>query len=239
MNRRPEESVEAVFAELKGLAVDPDRRIDSNPRVVLSSHLGLEPEELATLHDSSVKKALTRIDALLRHLQLFADQAATDDLTGAIRRGPGIAQLTREIARARRNHKPMSIAFFDVDGLKQVNDKDGHAAGDELLQQVVSAMTHNCRSYDLVFRYGGDEFVCVLVDTNAHDASKRVEAIHTAIDAATEGHTISVGTATLTDEDTAESMLDRADRGMYYDRQQRVITMTGHATQPVRSTEAV
>ncbi|MBA2695858.1 MAG: GGDEF domain-containing protein, partial [Actinobacteria bacterium] len=70
--------------------------------------------------------------------------------------------LEREMARSSRAREALSVAFIDVDHLKQVNDTRGHAAGDRLLQHVADALRSRLRSYDLVVRYGGDEFICVM-----------------------------------------------------------------------------
>src|SRR5437879_3714074 len=75
-----------------------------------------------------------------------------DEVTGTLRRGPGLRELQHEIDRTRRQGGPMVVAFIDVDGLKAVNDKRGHAAGDQLLRDVAEALKQGLRSYDLVLR---------------------------------------------------------------------------------------
>lgn len=88
------------------------------------------------------------------------DFAAFDSLTGVYVRHTGLAVLDHEIARTRRSNSGLVVAFIDVDHLKQVNDADGHAAGNALLVAVATALRGELRSYDLILRYGGDEFVC-------------------------------------------------------------------------------
>jgi len=86
-----------------------------------------------------------------------------DDLTGTLRRGAGLAALEREIGRARRHGDHLlTVAFIDLDSLKSVNDSSGHAAGDALLCELAGALTRRLRAYDLVVRWGGDEFVVAL-----------------------------------------------------------------------------
>ena len=85
-------------------------------------------------------------------------EAGVDVLTGALARGRGLLDLRREIARARRSDGRLVLAFVDVDGLKPINDLQGHAVGDALLRDVAVVMRTALRSYDLVVRYGGDEF---------------------------------------------------------------------------------
>src|SRR4051794_128459 len=111
------------------------------------------------------------------HARRERERATLDDLTGAVRRGPGLIELEHEIDRARRSHTKLVAAFVDVVALKTVNDRFGHAAGDRLLRDVVNALTGQLRSYDLVIRYGGDEFVCVLADADVNAARRRFDDV--------------------------------------------------------------
>jgi diguanylate cyclase (GGDEF)-like protein len=88
-----------------------------------------------------------------------------------------LVELEHEIDRTRRSNGELVTAFVDVVGLKIVNDTYGHAAGDRLLRNVVTALRKWLRSYDLVIRYGGDEFVCVLA---AADPTVRRRSTRTA-----------------------------------------------------------
>jgi diguanylate cyclase (GGDEF)-like protein len=134
-------------------------------------------------------------------------------LTGAYRREMGRLALTHEIDRARRSDGRFVLAFVDVDGLKDVNDRDGHAAGDRVLQVVVDAIRTRLRSFDPIVRYGGDEFVCGLSGTDIDQASRRFDAIGDAIRAEA-GVGISVGFATLASADNADDLTERADVAM-------------------------
>src|SRR5207249_4660498 len=104
-------------------------------------------------------------------------QAGVDGLTGALRRNRGLVDLQREIDRARRSDGRLVLAFVDVDGLKGINDVQGHAAGDQLLRDVAVALRTGLRSYDLVVRYGGDEFLCVLPGTAIEGTRRRLDAV--------------------------------------------------------------
>jgi len=97
--------------------------------------------------------------ARARRDRLSADH---DELTGALARGTGMRSVVHEIARANRSAEPLTLAFVDVDGLKTVNDTQGHAVGDTLLRNVVTARRSGLRETDLIVRYGGDECLCVL-----------------------------------------------------------------------------
>jgi diguanylate cyclase (GGDEF)-like protein len=147
-----------------------------------------------------------RLEAELRAAHL-------DDLTGAYRREMGELALSNEIARARRSDGRFVIAFVDVDGLKIVNDRDGHAAGDRVLQTVVDAIRLRLRSFDPIVRYGGDEFVCGLSGTDLVQAESRFDAIGIAIESDTHVG-ISVGLAALAPGETAGQLTARADAAM-------------------------
>ncbi|HEY8632841.1 MAG TPA: GGDEF domain-containing protein, partial [Candidatus Limnocylindrales bacterium] len=147
-----------------------------------------------------------RLEAELRSAHL-------DELTGAYRREMGHLALSHEIDRARRSDGRFVIAFVDVDRLKIVNDREGHAAGDRVLKTVVTAIRSRLRSFDPIIRYGGDEFVCGIGGTDVAEAERRFESIGIAIEAdARVG--ISVGLAALTIGETADQLTERADAAM-------------------------
>jgi diguanylate cyclase len=130
-----------------------------------------------------------------------------------LRRGAGISAVDREIARARRNKTALSLAFVDIDGLKAVNDRRGHAAGDRLIRGLAEALKQGLREQDLLVRYGGDEFVCVLPDTPAAAGHAKLSQMRKA--AAKAGIRFSVGLAELERSDDVVSLLARADRELY------------------------
>jgi len=136
--------------------------------------------------------------------------AGTDDLTGARRRGVGLEELDNEIQRARRESGGRLVAAFcDVDGLKSVNDIDGHAEGDALLRAFADGLRRQIRSYDLFVRLGGDEFLCALPNVTLVEARERFDRLRA--DLAGSGGSVSVGYAELRDGDSAEDLVSRAD----------------------------
>lgn len=147
----------------------------------------------------------------IRHAQL-------DGLTGVFMRNLGWVSLEREIDRSRRSDQPFALAFVDVDGLKALNDSEGHAAGDALLQGVAIALRSQLRPYDPIVRIGGDEFVCGLTNTKAIAARRRGHDLETAVERTTTG-SISVGVAALEAGDTVEELVARADADLYARRQ--------------------
>jgi len=175
------------------------RAREAQLRLALAGDLGLRPRELTSLNTKALFK--------------LREQAAFDDLTGALRRGAGISAIDREVARARRHKSPLSLAFVDIDGLKAVNDRRGHAAGDRLIRGLAEALKQGLRDQDLLVRYGGDEFVCVLPDTPAEAGVAKLSEIRTA--AAKAGLRFSVGLTALQRSDDVVSLLARADRELY------------------------
>lgn len=147
--------------------------------------------------------------------------ALLDGLTGVYARGAGLLALQREMERSRRTGQPLALTFFDVDGLKAINDSGGHAAGDRVLVKVARALTASLRPYDLVIRYGGDEFLCAFADASALDVAARVQGVNAILTAGPMPTTASVGLADMRPDDTLESLIGRADDDLY--RRRRLI----------------
>lgn len=146
--------------------------------------------------------------------------AAVDGLTGVYTREAGLAEIERDVARAGRARHPLVLAFVDVDQLKAVNDTFGHAAGDQLLQKVASTLTAALRPYDLVIRYGGDEFLCAIEGIDAATARPRLARVNTLLTQAG-GGSVSVGLAELQAQESAQHLIARADADLYLQRQRR------------------
>lgn len=131
--------------------------------------------------------------------------------------------LKREVARAERFVRPVSLLFLDLDNFKSVNDNRGHLVGSALLRQVGARLLDCIRSVDSAFRYGGDEFAVVLLETGPtgaqHVAQRIVERMRTPFDMGSGEAfvvTCSVGVAAFPDHaTTASGLLDAADKAMY------------------------
>jgi diguanylate cyclase (GGDEF)-like protein len=123
-------------------------------------------------------------------------------------------ELEREAKRAQRTRTTYSIAFIDVDGLKQVNDTLGHAAGDRLLVNVVQALRRRIRPYDLVVRVGGDEFLCGLPDMELVEAEQRMALVNGELLVQGTSH-ITAGLARLESNESLADLIRRADEDLY------------------------
>ena len=145
----------------------------------------------------------------------YLPAAYRDDMTGALNRTPGREQLQLLLDRARREASALTFVFLDVDGLKQVNDSQGHERGDELLAALGSALRRGLRSYDVVVRYGGDEFVCALPGGTTVVAEERLARVRSVLEELVEGATVSAGYAELRATDTLDDVVRRADTDLY------------------------
>jgi diguanylate cyclase (GGDEF)-like protein len=110
------------------------------------------------------------------------------------------------------------VAFVDVDHLKAINDSHGHAAGDAVLLAVTDALRAQIRSYDLIFRYGGDEFVCAITGITTDDATRRLELVNPSLTADSPHASITVGLAELAAEESPTDVIARADAALYRER---------------------
>ena len=194
-----------------------------------AAFLGLTPAEMTPQVQAALAQLLTEIDELRKevtrlkaHLAAAETLADEDVLTPLANRRAFMRELSRAMAYAQRYGGPTSLAYFDLDGFKQVNDRFGHAAGDEALKAVAERLLGGVRESDYVGRLGGDEFAVIL--NQADETSARAKAAQLA--AAIEGEPIlcgeylaplhvTWGVTAVEGADTAEALLARADAAMY------------------------
>nr|WP_240956394.1 sensor domain-containing diguanylate cyclase [Wenzhouxiangella sp. XN79A] len=149
-------------------------------------------------------------------------RAAHDPLTGCLNRGGFFPLARRALAYAATHDQPLGLLLMDVDHFKRVNDRHGHQVGDEVLKWLVELIAGALRDEDLLGRYGGEEFVVLLPDTEAVRVAEVADRVRRAI----AGHalsigrievpiTVSVGCATLRPDDNIDTLLSRADDKLY------------------------
>jgi len=148
--------------------------------------------------------------------------ALRDPLTDTGNRIAMDQTLQREIEMSRRHSQPLSLLMLDIDHFKQINDTYGHSAGDEVLKAVAASIKSQLRNVDMVFRFGGEEFMILLSNTSREAAAmvgERLRFAAQAQDYVAEGKTIeltvSLGCSTLLPGESAESLLRRADSALY------------------------
>lgn len=174
-----------------------------------------------------VTVALTLGMTLMTSERLQADldrQASRDPLTGALNRRAFAQLAEKELARVRRNGRPLSVAMMDLDHFKRINDQMGHAAGDDILCRFVTVAGTMLRGEDAFCRFGGEEFVALLPDTSSAQALAAAERLRqsfaeSAADIPRPAHvpafSVSIGIAELAEEETMENALRRADAALY------------------------
>lgn len=146
------------------------------------------------------------------------ERAGIDALTGLLNRGKIFEQLEEEIVAARRFNHPLAVILGDLDNFKRVNDTYGHLVGDEVLRQVSAAFQDvvDTRVFP-VARYGGEEFIVAIPVASQDEVLRIAERIRTGVaDRLSEWHTtISLGVSYVVPHDRVESLVDRADKGLY------------------------
>ncbi len=182
-------------------------------RVLAAKHRESAAEDRRAAARDREQAADERLRALADREILAAElaMAETDPLTGARTRAAGMTDLDREVDRCRRIGSTLVIAYVEVVGLKELNDTVGSQAGDELLRDVVLLLRTHLRSYDLIVRVGGDEFLCAISNMSEADARERFSAVGSELAAQRDARGIRTGFATLREEETVAELIARAD----------------------------
>jgi two-component system cell cycle response regulator len=164
-------------------------------------------------------------DRLRHNVQLSLEMAITDQLTGLHNRRYMARHLDSLISNAQKSNTPLAFLIMDIDHFKSVNDTHGHDIGDEVLREFANRISANIRGIDLACRYGGEEFVVVMPDTDVDFAYTIAERLRQGVETTpfeisrmpgSLKVTISIGiAASLGGDDNAEKLLHRADQALY------------------------
>ncbi len=148
--------------------------------------------------------------------------AYRDPLTGLNNRAALDNDLEQELDFANRHGLALSIIILDLDKFKEINDTYGHIAGDDVLKKLAVCIAECIRRSDIIYRYGGEEFIVLLRNTGAVGARLLAERIRLAVEKLVCKHnsfdiqvTTSLGVATLREKETRQSFLQRADKALY------------------------
>jgi diguanylate cyclase (GGDEF)-like protein len=164
--------------------------------------------------DSQLSAKVTPVD-----IDSLERLASADPLTGLANRRGGEKDIAAEISRARRQNTPLSCVLLDIDHFKEVNDTFGHQAGDYVLREISALLRRTVRAYDILVRWGGEEFLVVLPGVDHEQALKLAERIRQAVEnmplAGIGGITASVGVAALGNDYSFDAMFASADRRLY------------------------
>lgn len=179
-----------------------------------------DDDELAQLESLLACLLFPLRNALLYRTALLS--ALRDPLTNTGNRIAMDQVLQREVDMARRNLHPLSLLMLDIDHFKMINDTHGHAQGDEVLKAVAQTLKQQLRNVDMVFRYGGEEFLIILSNTGREAAAQVGERLRFAVmelQCLNAGQpievSISLGCASLLPGESSESLLRRADNALY------------------------
>ena len=196
--------------------------------VVLPRLLQGGPESLPD-QVRELQELVARIKHLLNGLfDMVAEiESGSDPLTNVLNRRFLPSVIGREILIATREHSTFSVLLLDIDHFKAINDSHGHAGGDQVLRQFAEVVHQSCRSSDFVFRYGGEEFLVVLVDTAREAALAAAEKLGAEIrrhafaipEAGNLRITASIGVATFDGHPDYAYLIDRADKALYQAKQ--------------------
>jgi diguanylate cyclase (GGDEF)-like protein len=165
----------------------------------------------------------------LRNCQLYQQaltSALQDNLTGLGNRAAYEKSLSREIELAKRQSSPLSLVILDIDNFKAINDAYGHHSGDRALKILAETIAQSLRRYDMAFRFGGEEFVLLLSNTDAAAATLVAERIRLAVSdilchdgKRSFGFTVSLGIAQHEGEEQSYHLFERADMALYQAKQ--------------------
>jgi two-component system cell cycle response regulator len=205
---------------------------DERPRLVKALEIGvndvlprpIDPQEMAARVKTQIRRK-RYTDYLRENLDQSLELAVTDQLTGLHNRRYMETQLDALVRRAVvGGGEPVALLVIDIDHFKKVNDGFGHAVGDEVLREFAVRLASNVRAIDLPVRFGGEEFVVVMPETELADAHRIAERIRLHVAGSPfrvlEGAelltvTISIGVAASVAEDTPVKLIKRADEAMY------------------------
>lgn len=162
---------------------------------------------------------------MFEHEQVLA---RTDALTGLFNRRHFFDLAAREFNSSLRYQRPLALILFDIDGFKKSNDTFGHGFGDDILVKISQTAKAQIREVDIIARYGGDEFIILIPETNAKQALLLAERIRSAVETANSSRdgefksaTISLGVAeiALATDRSVEAIISRADTALYQAKQ--------------------
>jgi len=224
-----------AFGVAPAATLGRDSDADSRAPWVVWFPLRLAGRELGTLVGRAAGRDIDRelteaVSLIAQHAAALIDiaqrlrreerAATTDALTGLLNRRGFEERLTQELARAERHNETLTLLSIDCDGLKRINDQDGHSVGDQALQQMAATIRAHRRISDPAARLGGDEFVIILAGTTAAEATAIAERIRTDVTTKLLGNghrlTASIGLATYPhDATTSDALLLAADAALY------------------------
>lgn len=220
----------SIVVPLQRLMRAADRIADGDLEVRLSAtrkdeigHLTKVFDQMADRLRRNHAEIMAAHEAMQQQNQVLETLSITDSLTGLYNRNKLDAILTDQLARFKRTHRPFALLMLDIDHFKTLNDTYGHITGDKILAKVAQILLQSIRSIDYAARYGGDEFIIILVETYIDQAVKTAERIRAHVENLTYGAgksaisiTVSIGVVECQPNDsTTTAVFSRADNALY------------------------
>ena len=201
----------------------PMRKRYEYEQVILAAKKGAEESNY------SKEKAIHELEQVRRELECKQKEllevndelerlSVTDELTGLHNRRSYEKALTENLSLFRRTLNPFSLLMIDIDHFKNINDTYGHLKGDYILRELACTLKKELREYDIPVRYGGEEFALILPNTKMDESILIAERLRRSVETADCGIpsvTISIGIATVEEEDTKRSIQKKADEALY------------------------
>ena len=213
--------------ELRSVVRDPDRswqsicitRRDGHIVDARAQSLRVQNSVMLVVDETAAPHPAPEMDELRERISALEKLSATDHLTGTWNRANLTRSITTEIARSSRLKQPVSLVLLDIDHFKRINDTYGHLAGDSVLREIVAVSTMRIRNADILFRWGGEEFVLLATSTGYRNAEILAESLRKNIEQHTfnvvGSLTISLGVAEHIDSESAEVWFHRVDEALY------------------------
>lgn len=208
--------------KIDGAALALPLRVSNKTIGVVSVYSETSLENISLFSTLAEQISLGIMNALnYRHV---SEESVTDRLTGLYNRGYFNTTISKELARSSRLGKPISLIILDIDDFKKLNDSCGHLKGDQVLREISYLVKNSIRTMDTAFRYGGEEFIVLLPETNSPEAIKISERVRKAVEehsfGANEKHsgklTVSLGLVTCANSKTSpEKLVNEADICLY------------------------
>lgn len=191
----------------------------------LSQRISISGNDEISIVETAFNSMLQEMEEARRELLIAQEtleyNASHDGLTGVLNRAATMQQLKAEISRSLRGSGPIGVLLLDLDYFKAVNDKYGHAAGDEVLRSVTEAARSTLRPYDMIGRYGGEEFLVIVPDCAEQEAMTVAERLRRSVEVSA-GHvlvTVSIGVTVGDGKTAAAQLLSAADAALYRAKQ--------------------
>lgn len=198
-----------------------DKLLHFDMEFVFDTYIGSLLAEIESSKDKVMQYAVKLEEKVAERTRELEELSRRDPLTGLFNQRVFRESLATELVRGSRSGKPVALMYFDVDGFKQINDRDGHLVGDDILRRVGQTLTSLCRPYDLACRCGGDEFCLLLPGTDAEGANELAHRLlaHWAGDTDMPGISVGVSVACGPVWLGANELIEAADRAMYAAKQ--------------------